>query len=84
MKFLSPIARPYTRTRRDAGPVFSFFIGRSICCIEWNFGGHPLSKSDLGHHSLISMVQEMAMEERGTPDDGIGEIITRSTTPPRR
>jgi hypothetical protein len=24
--------------------------------------GRPLSKNDLGHHSLIFMVQEMAME----------------------
>jgi hypothetical protein len=31
-------------------------------------------KEDFGHHALILVAEQMAVEERNTSDDGIGEI----------
>lgn len=55
-------------------PAFAFLSDDRHAVPIGSIWSRPLSKNDLGHHSLIFMVQEMAMEQRGTSDDGIGEI----------
>jgi hypothetical protein len=46
---------------------------RVVRRIHAEFSEHLLEK-DLVHHTHILMAQQMAVEERYTPDDGIGEV----------
>jgi hypothetical protein len=46
---------------------------RVVLRIHAKFSDRLLEK-DFGHHAFVLMAQQMTVEERNAPDDGIGEI----------